>query len=100
MGKHSKASVDERLEAVLNLVRREEPAAMIARRVGVSETTLNRWRDEFLQGGRTALAGSGRTNGRDRTIERLEREVAERDRVIGELTIVTRVFKKVSGQSL
>ena len=48
MGKRSELSVAQRREAVLALLRREEPATKLARRFGVSEQTLHRWRDEFL----------------------------------------------------
>ena len=62
MGKRSELSVAQRREAVLALLRREEPAAKLARRFGVSEQTLHRWRDEFLTAGeaaaRTAMASS------------------------------------------
>ena len=33
------------------LLRREEPAAKLARRFRISEQTLYRWRDDFLAGG-------------------------------------------------
>ena len=47
MPKRSELSVEQRREAVLALLRREEPAVQLARRFGVSEQTLYRWRDEF-----------------------------------------------------
>ena len=59
MARHCNVDLKDRREAVLSLLRREEPAALIARRIGVSEPTLYRWRDEFLAAGEAALA-SGR----------------------------------------
>ena len=77
------------------MLRREEPAARLARRVGVSEQTLYRWRDEFLAGGEAALAsGKGGTDSREREIRSLQKEVERRDQVIGELTIANRILKK------
>ena len=74
MGKQAEVSVPQRCEAVLKLLRREEPAAQIARRLGVSEPTLYRWRDDFLAGGQAALgSGKGRAiggTGRSRTFGR------------------------------
>ncbi len=97
MGKKSKLSDAEKLEAVLMLLRREEPASVLARRYGVSDPTLYRWRDEFLEGGKAALANPRNArNGSSQRMAELERELAERDRVIGELTIANRVLKKVS----
>ena len=98
MGKRSGLGVPERREAVLSLIRRDEPAAVIARRFGVSEQTLYRWRDEFLAAGEAALAA--KNNGKKaetKRIRELARDLAERDRVIGELTIANRILKKGAG---
>ena len=52
MGKRSELTVSQRREAVLIMPRREEPAGKLARRFGISEYALYRWRDEFLAGSR------------------------------------------------
>ncbi len=97
MGKQAEVSAAARNEAVLKLLRREEPAAQIARRLGVSEPTLYRWRDDFLAGGRAALAsGKGAGDPRDRQIQQLQQELSQRDQVIGELTIANRILKKTA----
>ncbi len=99
MGKQSKLSASQRIEAVLSLLRREEPAVRIARRFGISEPTLYRYRDLFLAGGKAAVtASNGKADVRDRQIDQFERELTQRDQVIGELTIANRILKKVSGQ--
>jgi transposase len=96
MGKRSDVDPKQRTEAVLALLRREEPGARIARRFGVSEPTLYRWRDEFLQAGQLALAGTKNGESAERQrIDKLERELARRDQVIGELTIANRILKKL-----
>jgi transposase-like protein len=66
------------------------------RRYGVSETTLHRWREEFLAAGEHALAP-----GRDKRagpqaaeIQRLKQELARRDQVIGEITVANRILRK------
>lgn len=67
----------------------------------MSEQSLYRWRDEFLEGGQAALAnGQGGSDAHQRRLAELERGLAERDRVIGELTIANRILKKVSEGSL
>ena len=97
MGKKSELEGAARRDVVLMLLRREEPAAVLARRYGISEQTLYRWRDEFLAGGEAALAaGKGGAGPRDRQVEELKREVSRRDQVIGELTIANRLLKKSS----
>ena len=93
MGKRSEVSVAERREAVLSFLRREEPGAVIARRYGVAEATLYRWRDDFLAAGEAALAGGTQSgsNTRNRQVAELERQIESRDQVIGELTVANRV---------
>jgi transposase len=101
MGKRCELPVKERREAVLSLLRREEPGAVIARRYGVSEASLYRWRDEFLAAGEAALA-RGTRNGsstRDRQLAEFEQQIERRDQVIGELTVANRILKRLSGQS-
>ncbi len=103
MARQCNVDTKDRREAVLSLLRREEAAAVIARRLGISEPTLYRWRDEFLAAGEAALAGGGGKKGadaRDRRITELEAQIEKRDQVIGEYTIANRILKKLSGQSL
>ena len=102
MAKRSEVPASERREAVLCLLRREESASVIARRVGVSEPTLYRWRDDFLAAGEAALANSRGKKNADplrQRISELEREIEKRDQVIGEYTIANRILKKLSGES-
>ena len=99
MGRRSDLSVAQRREVVLALLRREEPAAQLARRFGVSEQTLHRWRDEFLAAGEAALGGGKNGSGQQRRIVQLEKEIEGRDQLIGELTIANRILKKLSGES-
>lgn len=100
MGAKSKLSVSERRKVVLLLIRREEPATVLTRRYGISENTLYRWRDDFMAGGEAALAnGKGKADPRDRRIAELKKELGERDKVIGELTIANRILKKTADES-
>ncbi len=99
MGRRSDLGVVQRREAVLLLIRREEPASKVARRFGVSEQTLHRWRDDFLAGGEAALGGGNNGGGQQRRIAELEKQIEGRDQVIGELTIANRILKKLSGES-
>jgi transposase len=83
MPRRSELSVEQRREAVLALLRKEEPGAQLARRFGVSEQTLYRWRDEFLAGGEAALAGSKNGSAEKSRAKELRAQLEERDLVIG-----------------
>ena len=101
MGKRSSLSTAQRQEVVLKLLRREEPGAALARRYSISEASLYRWRDEFLAAGKAALAnGRGSGEGQSKRIQELEREIVDRDQVIGEYTIANRILKKLTEGSL
>ncbi len=97
MGKKSTLNAEQRAQIVMRLLSKEEPAVQIARRAGISEQTLYRWREDFLGGGKQALNGRGAGSEQAKTIERLKAELAERDQVIGEITIANRILKKLSG---
>lgn len=100
MPKRSELTVEQRREAVLALLRREEPAALLARRYGISEQSLYRWREEFIAGGEQALAkGKNGSDARDQEIRALKAELEERTLTLGELAAANRILKKVSGQS-
>jgi len=97
MGKKSELTPAERREVVLRALRREDTLAQIAREAGVSENTLCRWRDEFLAGGEAALSGRcAKEDPRTKRIKELEKQLAERDQVIGEITIANRILKKTA----
>lgn len=97
MGKPSGLSVAEREEIVLRLLRKEEPVTTLARRFQVSEQTLYRWRDDFLAGGRQALTAKNGRQAREsqKRIAKLEKELAKRAQVIGELSLANDILKKL-----
>lgn len=93
MARHSRLSAAEKAEVVLKFLRREDTAARLARLHGISEQTLYRYRDEFMAAGKAGLAGNVDA---ERRIRELETAVAEREQIIGELTIANRIPKKRS----
>ncbi|MGH8522825.1 MAG: transposase [Gammaproteobacteria bacterium] len=97
MGKKSELSVEQRTHLVVRMLSKEEPSAQIARRAGIAEATLYRWRDEFINAGKQALNGRGAETLAAKETARLNAQLAERDQVIGELTIANRILKKLSG---
>jgi len=101
MPKKSELKVEQRVEVVLSVLRKEEPAAVLARRYQVSEQTIYRWRDSFLAGGRDRLAQKEvKPNESARRLERLEGELAKRAQVIGELSLANDILKKLQAYPL
>ena len=91
-------SPEQRVQTVLALLRKEDTLESLARKAGVSPTSLSRWREEFVDAGKSAL-GSGKVvqNQLARQVESLQSELAGRDQVIGELTVANRILKKTVG---
>jgi transposase len=98
--KSSPLSVSERSELVLRLLTKEDSAANLAREAGVSEATIYRWRDEFLEGGKARLKGKDAVSKAAEEVTKLKRAIAKRDQVIGELTIANRILKKLEASDL
>jgi len=101
MPRHSPHTPEQRSQIVLAALRREETDTALCRRHNISDSTLARWKEEFLAGGTAALgAGKVVTNAQGRRIDELEHSLEQRDQVIGELTIANRILKKTVGQNL
>lgn len=97
MARRQGVTAEQKTQLVLRLLRKEEPAAQIARQAGVSEQSLYRWREEFLEGGKRALEGKAGQQGINGATAQLQAQLADRDQVIGELTVANRILKKLSG---
>ncbi len=93
MAKRSKLSAAEKADVVLKFLRREDSAAKLARRYGISEQTLYRYRDQFLAAGMAGLSGNRDV---EKHIQQLQKAIEDREQVIGELTIANRILKKRS----
>ena len=88
-----KWTVEQKLEIVLAALKAEESISQLCRRHGVSETALYRWRELFLEAGRSGLAnGKGRASSKEL---QLERENEELKKTVGELTMANRLLKKL-----
>ncbi|WP_261623339.1 helix-turn-helix domain-containing protein [Nesterenkonia marinintestina] len=77
---------------MLSVIAGELSIAEGARREKVSEQSIGRWKAEFLEGGRTALA-AGR-NGPSSREGQLEAEVADLTQALGEAAVELRVWKR------
>lgn len=95
MARGIKLNAEQRRELVLRWIRKEASGAQLAREAGVSQPTLYRWREEFLKSGLEGLRGaSGDDNSRRKVVKRLERQLMEREQIIGELTVANRILKQ------
>lgn len=86
-------SPEDKERIVIAVLREEISVAEAARREGVSQTSIAKWRDQFLEGGRTALAApaAGRPSSRE---AQLEAEIEQLNAALGEAHMELRVWKK------
>ncbi len=92
MGRPPSIPVEKKTRIVLSVLAGELTIAEAARREKVSEQSIGRWKAEFLEAGKTALA-TGR-NGPTSREEQLEAEVVELTQALGEAAVEIRVWKK------
>ena len=92
MGRPSSIAVERKTRIVLSVIMGEVSIAEAARREKVSEQSIGRWKADFLQAGKTALA-AGRSGSSTRE-QQLEAEVADLTQALGEAAVEIRVWKK------
>ena len=83
---------ETKLRIVLSVLAGEVSMAEAARREKVSETSIGKWKAEFLEAGKTALT-AGRSGPTSREAQ-LEAEVEDLTRALGEAAVELRVWKK------
>lgn len=100
MARPPKHPVDVKLKIVLSVLSGESTQAEAARRHGVSETSIGKWKDQFLQGGRSGLehgSAAVKPTGRE---ARLEEQVDDLTRALGEAHVELRAIKRGGATSM
>jgi transposase len=93
MGRPAKHSVDFKARVVLSVLRGEMTGAEAARRHGVSETSIGKWKEQFVAAGRAGLerAGPARVSGEQ---ARLTAQVDELTHALGEAHVELRLLRR------
>jgi transposase-like protein len=86
-------SVEEKTAIVLEMIRGEESAAAVCARHGVSATQAYRWQEQFLAGGRAALADRRSRGSRDPVADE-NRRLKE---LAGQQALIIEAQKKLAG---
>jgi transposase len=93
VGRPAKHSVEFKTRVVLGVLRGEMSAAEAARRHGVSETSIGKWKDAFIRAGREGLAA--KVDGRaSRADARVAAQVDELTRALGEAHVELRLLRR------
>jgi transposase len=92
MGRPPSIPVEKKTRIVLSVLAGELTIAEAARKEKVSEQSIGRWKAEFLEAGKTALA-AGRSGPSTRE-EQLEAEVVDLTQALGAAAVEIRVWKR------
>ncbi|MGH3881395.1 MAG: transposase [Actinophytocola sp.] len=92
MGRPPVIPAEKKTRIVLSVLAGEMTIAEAARREKISEQSIGRWKADFLEAGKTAVA-AGRSGPSTRE-QQLEAEVADLTQALGEAAVELRVWKK------
>lgn len=93
MGRPPVKSVEDKTRIVLAVLRGEVSIASAARREGVSQTSIAKWRDAFVEAGQAAIAAGGRRGSSGRE-QQLVAEIEQLNTALGEVHMELRLWKK------
>ena len=92
MGKQRKTwSIEEKLSIVLEVMQSQESIATIAKRNGVNDQQIYKWKAVFIEGGKQGLS-STKVDSAD---ERLEAENKQLKELLGEKALQIEMLKKI-----
>jgi transposase len=89
-----KHPVDVKLKIVLSVLQGESTQAEAARRHGVSETSIGKWKEHFLTAGRQGLEHGDRAGKPTGQEARLAEEIDDLTRALGEAHVELRTLKR------
>lgn len=94
MARPPKHPVEVKLKIVLSVLSGESTQAEAARRHGVSETSIGKWKDQFLQAGRQGLEHGDRASRPSGAEARMAEEIDDLTRALGEAHVELRALKR------
>lgn len=95
MGRKPFRTADEKIQIVLSVLRGETTQTDVARRLGMSQTTIAKWQKQFLEGAHESLArGDNAKSAATKREEELTGQVDELTTALGEAYAELRVWRK------
>jgi transposase len=89
-----KYPVDVKLKIVLSVLQGESTQAEAARRHGVSETSIGKWKEQFLSAGRQDLEQADRSGKPTGQEARVAEEIDDLTRALGEAHVELRALRR------
>lgn len=95
MGRNPTFSAEQKLNAVLTVMRGEMSQVELGRRMEISQTTVSKWLKQFTEGGREALSrGENPQSPSTKREQELEARVEDLTSALGEAYVELRVWRK------
>ena len=89
-----KHSAEEKIRIVLEGLRGEDSISELCRREGIAQSLYYKWSKEFLEAGKSRLAGDTKREATSREVEDIRRENEQLKQAVAELLLKNRVLKK------
>lgn len=85
---------EEKIRIVLEGLRGEETIAALCRREGIAQSLYYKWSKEFLEAGKSRLAGDTKRQANSGEVDELRSENDQLKQLVAELALKNRVLKK------
>ena len=89
-----KHTAEEKIRIVLDGLRGEDTIAELCRREGISQSLYYKWSKEFLEAGKSRLAGDTKRQASSDAVDDLRSENEQLKQLVAELALKNRVLKK------
>jgi transposase len=89
-----KYSSEEKIRIVLEGLRGEDSVAELCRREGIAQSLYYKWSKEFLEAGKSRLAGDTKREATSGEVKELRQENEQLKQLVAELALKNRVLKK------
>ena len=87
-------SAEEKIRIVLEGLRGEDSIAELCRREGIAQSLYYKWSKEFLEAGKSRLAGDTKRQASSGDVDGLRQENDQLKHAVAELLLKNRVLKK------
>jgi transposase len=87
-------NAEEKIRIVLEGLRGEDSIAEVCRREGIAQSLYYKWSKEFLEAGKSRLAGDTQRQASSADVDALREENAQLKQLVTELALRNRVLKK------
>lgn len=89
-----KYSAEDKIRIVIEGLRGEAAVAELCRKEGISQSLYYKWSKEFLEAGKSRLAGDTRREADGTEVKEMRSELEQLKLLVAELSLKNRVLKK------